>query len=181
MVLANKNADSRSKILVVAGILAMVLVSLFATPALAADNGDIKVEASDSEGEYSGEIALYDIADNEVERDTTSDGELTFEEVEHGDYYLEATDQNGSTVQSETFTHEADVTELTFDVESNSLTVEQVDQNIDYVAPTPDNVADFVQNPGLPALIGMLLVGAVWLAIIVGGFMLLIFLLRVVR
>lgn len=167
MAFKNKSADVLKIVLV-----ALMLLGAMAAPAFAA-SGDVEVNAEDSNGNYEGDVTLYDSNDNVITTVTADAGEALFEDVEHGDYYLEAQDSSGATVASETFTHEADTTIADYNISSNSLTVDEENSAVDYVAPTPDNAADFVENPTLGVFLGMVIIGAVFLGILgISGFVL---------
>lgn len=167
MAFKNKSADVLKIILV-----ALVLLGSMAAPAFAA-SGDIEVNAEDSNGNYQGDVTLYDSNDNVINTVTADAGEALFEDVQHGDYYLEAQDSSGATVASETFTHEADTTIADYNISSNSLTIEQENSTVDYVAPTPDNAADFLENPSALGFVGMVIVATVLLGVFsIGGFIL---------
>ena len=162
-------------------LIATLMLTLISGAAVAeSGSGDIDVQAEDADGNYGGDIALYDNSDQVVKTVTADQGEALFEDVEHGDYYLEAQDSTGATVQSQTFSHENDVTNVEWDIENNSLTVSGEDNTIEYVAPTPENAADLVQNPSLGVFLGMVIIGVAFLAVFgLSGFILLAILSRV--
>ena len=146
-------------------IILTVLLSLMAAPVLGAE-GDIKVDAEDADGDYDGDVVLYDASDNQVDTLDADDGVATFEAVQHGDYYVEATDSSGAAVQSETFTHEADETVVEYDIEDNSITVSENEDLTEPEAPSADNIVDNANDGDIkgfiPILFGAFIVLAVF-------------------
>ena len=127
------------------------------------DVGDIRVSLTYNDS-YSGEVNLYNV-DGQLVADTTVESQpVVFKDVEYGQYRVESTytdDFLGVRATSDRFSHEADTTLVEWDAPSDDLTVSEENQFIEYVALTPQNTADFVQNPSLSILLGMLITGSV--------------------
>ena len=161
--MVNKSINSDFMKIIMAIVVAVVVALSGAGFASAQEDvGDIELSFEDDS--YDGNITLYDTNDNVIAEVDVQDAPVMFEELEHGDYYLESVD-NGSTVTSNNLSHEADTTLVEWDVPNNSLSVDQENQRIEYVAPTPENTADFVQNPSLAVLGGMILTGLTFFGI----------------
>jgi len=162
----NKSKTTKVSFKVAVVLMLTLVLSMVAAPVMGAETGDIRVESEDANGDYEGDVVLYDSADNQVEVITADDGVATFEELQHGDYYLAGQDSNSSTVQSETFTHEADETVVEWDIEDNSLTVSS-NEEIGAENPTRENIVDETNDPSPVGVINLLL-GVVPIGIFLG-------------
>ena len=142
-------------------LMLMLVTSMVAAPVMGAE-GDVQVQAEDANGDYEGDVVFYDASDNQVDSISADDGVATLEELQHGDYYVSAQNANGSTVQSETFTHEADETIVEYDIEDNSITVSENENLLEPDSPSSDNIVD-TANDGditgfIPIVLGAILV-----------------------
>lgn len=162
-----KNKSQTRKVSFKAFVVLMLVLgtSLMAAPVMGAE-GDVQVQSEDVNGDYEGDVVLYEASDSQVDSITADDGIATFEELQHGDYYLSAQDATGSTVQSETFTHDADETIIEHDIEDNSITVSENEDLLEPESPSADNIVDTANDGNvtgfIPIGIGALLVLAVF-------------------
>ena len=148
-----------AKFLKVVGVVMAVMTVLFVATGFAsaqtADTGDIEIDVDNDGTDYQDNVTLVDSSGNDVETiKTDGDGQAVFSSIEYGDYQLKTT-VNASTVESNIFTHSDDTTIAEFDVGNNDLKVTGETQYVETTAPTPDNAANWIQNPSLPVLLGM--------------------------
>ena len=107
--------------------------------------GDINVTVEDNgQAVNTQNMTLMDAADDtEVEvLETDSEGIVSFTEISYGEYYLSYNDSEGVTYDSATFETQTEVSLLDWDVDANSLTLEDGSGNLieEYVGTQDDFV-----------------------------------------
>lgn len=164
----------------IATMLVAMLAMVGGVSAQTADTGDIEVTVENNGTSVSdSNVTLYDASDDtEVETlKTDADGVVTYTSVAHGDYYLSYTDGSNVTTDTATFNHQYDTSVISWDVDANSVTLEDGSGNIimevigdeeDFVVQTPslENVDNFYQNPSILAGAGLFVGGVAFVAFI---------------
>jgi hypothetical protein len=107
--------------------------------------GDINVTVEDNgQAVNTQNMTLMDAADNtEVEvLETDSEGIVSFTEISYGEYYLSYNDSEGVAYDSATFDTQTEVSLVDWDVEANTLTLEDGSGNLieEYVGTQDDFV-----------------------------------------
>ena len=107
--------------------------------------GDINVTVEDNGTAVNAQnMTLMDAADDtEVEvLETDSEGIVSFTEISYGEYYFSYNDSEGVTYDSATFETQTEVSLLDWDVDANSLTLEDGSGNLieEYVGTQDDFV-----------------------------------------
>jgi len=107
--------------------------------------GDINVTVEDNGTAVNAQnMTLMNAADDtEVEvLETDSEGIVSFTEISYGEYYLSYNDSEGVTYDSATFETQTEVSLLDWDVDANSLTLEDGSGNLieEYVGTQDDFV-----------------------------------------
>jgi len=141
-----KNKISKfSKIIGIALVAMLAFGGLSGAVSAQEDIGDINVTVEDNGTAVNTQnMTLMDASDNtEVEvLETDSDGFVSFTDISYGEYYLSYTDSQGVTYESATFQTQTGVSLVDWDVDANTLTLEDGSGNLieEYVGTQDDFV-----------------------------------------
>lgn len=134
-----------SKIIGIALVAMLAFGGLSGAVSAQEDIGDINVTVEDNGTAVNTQnMTLMDASDNtEVEvLETDSDGFVSFTDISYGEYYLSYTDSENVTHESATFQTQTGVSLVDWDVDANTLTLEDGSGNLieEYVGTQDDFV-----------------------------------------